>query len=291
MKDALWNAVPLNEASLDEVILRTLGICPVTTLDYLWHEAYCLPGETIPRGLLENDDDMQDALTRLAERTGLARKTHKGWRIDRKVYNAVTDMTADQAAQLDKAEEIRQLVTGALEHYGLVSYRRLGSMFEKLGVPEQSWRTVCDDLFEAAQQTLTCNCTDSLYLVHPIIDNAQQLDDARRANGVYDVQCDPLNLRERHSWLPGDADLYYPVLEWLSHCGVSPEDGAVLLQNGVYAMQMSADPEDLIAEIEEATSDGEIPVAVRGSLMRMAMDIPQWLYGGATLRSLEPAEN
>ena len=283
--------VPLNEASLQEIVLRTLGIGPVLTLEYLWNEAGCLPGDAIPKRLLEGDYGMHEALSRLSERTGLVRKSHRGWKMDRKVYDAVMSMTNEQAAVLGRNELIRQTVTGALEHYGLVSYRKLGEMFAALGVEETAWRTVCDDLFEELQQTLTYNYTSSDYLVHPMIEDAQAFDDIRRQSGVLGVMHDPAALRERFDWLPGNADLYYPVLEWLSHCGVSVEDGAVLMQNAVYAMQPTGDPDDLLKEIEEATADGEIPTAVRSALRELAASLPRWTLGGASLRDAEKAQH
>lgn len=275
-----------NNLVTHEQIVRTLGLSACVTLEYYWEDMHFLPNEVIPQRLLEGDDGMQEALLRLSHKTGMARKLRNGWRLNPAVYEAVHDLTPETEKTLYRAELIRHVILGALEKYGLVSMYALSDFFRVLNMPEDVWQEAYGDLFEAAYYEVIDQENDTRYVAHPALEDAGDLLAARHENGVFAVASDPVKLRLSAGWLPEDEDMYFDALEWLSRQGVSPEDGAVLLQNALYALHASGETEDMVAEITEAIGLDEIPEETEAMLSRLADVVPRWAISGISTHEL-----
>ena len=270
-----------------ETIVRTLGLPACATLEYYWDDMHFVAGETIPHRFFEDDDALQEALVRLGNRTGLIRKTGKGWRIDKKVYEAIHALTPETEKELYRAELIRQTIAGAMEKYGLVSMASLYDVFRKMNMPEDAWKTAYGDLFEPAYYEVLDEETDTCYVSHPALENPGDMLAAQTESGVFAVSADPLQLRLSAGWLPEDEENYFDALEWLSKQGVTPEDAAVLLQNAIYALQGSGDSVNMIVEIEEALGIEAMPDDAVKIFEDMADSVPRWAFNGISMHELQ----
>ena len=267
-----------------EQIVRILGLPACATLEYYWEDMNFLPDEIIPHKLLEGDFAMQEALMRLCNRTDLAKNIKKGWRLNIAVYEAVMALTPEQEKLLYRTELIRQTVSGAMEKCGVVPMEKLSDCFRELNVPEDVWREAYADQFDAIYHEIRDE--DTCYAASSDLEAWEELMQARYAAGVSAAE-DPLALRLSGGWLPGEADIYFDVLEWMSRQGVSPEDGAVVIQNALYAMHNSGEEADFLDEIAGAFELDELPADAESILETLLKHVPRWELDGVSRREFE----
>ena len=266
-----------------EQIVRILGLPACATLEYYWEDMNFLPDEIIPHKLLEGDFAMQEALMRLCNRTDLAKNIKKGWRLNIAVYEAVMALTPEQEKLLYRTELIRQTIAGAMEKCGVLPMEKLSDCFRKLNVPEDVWREAYADQFDAIYHEIRDE--DTCYAASSDLEAWEELMQARYAAGVSAAE-DPLALRLSGGWLPGEADIYFDVLEWMSRQGVSPEDGAVVIQNALYAMHNSGEEADFLDEIAGAFELDELPADAESILETLLKHVPRWELDGVSAHEL-----
>ena len=87
-------------------------------------------------------------------------------------------------------------------------------------------------------------------------------------------------------WLPGDADIYFDALDWMSRQGVSPEDGAVVIQNALYAMHNSGEEADFLDEITSVFELDELPADAESIFETLIKHVPRWELDGVSAHEL-----
>lgn len=268
----------------NDMILDTLGLPAALTLEYYWEDVHFVPGEIIPNKFLEDDDDMRAALMRLRQATGLVRKAKSGWHIGIDVYEAVQEMTQEQAERLYRSEMIRQLFAGAMERYGVVTAKMIAELRRAHGVSEQEWQAVRACWSDAELRMLSNG--DGEILCHPVLENPEDILHAWQLNGLSACTMDADALRLSAEWLSGNASVHLPAMDWLSRIGASPEDAAYILKSASLAMQGSCDAEDFLNDLCETLETDSLPEDARHMLVDLAERVPLWQYRGASIREM-----
>ena len=266
-----------------EQIVRILGLPACATLEYYWEDMNFLPDEIIPHKLLEGDFAMQEALLRLANRTDLVQNMKKGWRLKTAVYEAVMALTPEQEKHLYRTELIRQTIAGAMEKCGIMPMEKLSDVFRLMNVPGKIWNEAYEDQFDAVYHEI--RESDTRYVASSDVEAWEDLLSAQRASGVIAAE-DPFALLLSGGWLPGDADIYFDALDWMSRQGVSPEDGAVVIQNALYAMHNSGEETDFLDEITSVFELDELPADAESIFETLIKHVPRWELDGVSAHEL-----